>query len=109
MAADSVTRLADLDPEFLRHEGRTLVGVPFEMAQSIWFECPVCVGKCGHHVLVSFADRSLSDDQGSQNRDGKPSRWQATGTCIDDLTLHPSVDCTPGCSWHGWVKNGEVT
>lgn len=88
---------------------RTLVGVPFKDAQSIWFECPKCKGARSHHVLVSFADRGLPDVQGSQNREGKPSRWQANGTGVDDLTLHPSVDCTPGCLWHGWVKNGEVT
>ncbi len=104
---EAVTRLADLDPEFLRHEGRTLVGVALDQAQSMWFECPVCPS--GHHVFVSFAGRGLPDDQGSQNRDGKPSRWQVSGTGFDDLTLHPSVDCTPACPWHGWIKNGVIT
>lgn len=103
-----MTRLADLDPQFLRHAGQTLVDVPFGEAQSVWFECPVCREGRGHHVLVSFAGRGLADDQGSQNRKGEPSRWNVTGTGIDDLTLHPSVDCTPGCPWHGWVRNGEM-
>ncbi len=102
-------RLAALDPQFLRHEGRTLVDVPFDQAQSIWFECPVCTGGRSHPVLVSFAAHRLADDQGSQNREGKPSRWQVSGTGIDDLTLHPSIDCTPSCPWHGWVKNGAIT
>lgn len=104
-----MTRLADLEPEFLRHVGNTLPDATFEQAQSIWFQCPVCRGARGHHVLVSFAGRGLADDQGSQNRDNKPSRWRVSGTGIDDLTLEPSVDCTPGCPWHGWVRNGEVT
>lgn len=102
-------RLADLEPEFLRHEGRTLIGVPFEQAQSIWFECPACRGPRGHHVLVSFADRGLANDQGSQNRESQPSRWQVSGTSIDDLTLRPSIDCTPNCPWHGYITAGEVT
>lgn len=104
-----MTRLADLDPEFLRHEDRMLVNVEFEQAQSVWFRCPTCIGNRSHHVLVSFADRGLVDDQGSQNRDGKPSRWRASGTGVDDLTLHPSINCTPSCPWHGWVKSGVVT
>lgn len=99
-------RLADLEPEFLRHEGRTLVGVTFAQAQSIWFDCPICRGGRSHHVLVSFADRGLADDQGSQSREDKPSRWTVRGTGVDDLTLHPSIDCTPSCPWHGWVENG---
>ena len=41
-------RLVDLAPEFLRHEGRTLMGVRFDQAQSIWFECPVCRDGRGH-------------------------------------------------------------
>lgn len=86
--------LADLEPEFLRHEGRSLVGVEFASAQSIWFLCPVCRGGRGHHVLVSFADRGLADDQGSQNRQGKPSRWTVSGIVIDEhgrrsTTTHP--------------------
>ncbi len=104
-----MTRLADLEPEFLRHEGRTLPGATFGEAQSIWFRCPVCRNGRSHQVLVSFAGRGLAYDQGSQNREGKPSRWQVSGTGIDDLTLHPSVDCTPSCPWHGWIKNGDVT
>ena len=49
------------------------------------------------------------------------------GSSIDDLTLDPSIDCTPkknlypnmddatwkiyvsqGCKFHGWVKKGKV-
>ena len=96
-------KLVDLEPEFLRHEDQTLVTASFADAQSIWFECPVCRN---HHVLVSFADRGLADDQGSRNREDKPSRWEISGTGFDDITLKPSVDCK---CWHGFVTNGEVT
>jgi hypothetical protein len=80
-------------------------------AQGIWFLCPGCFAKNGgpvgtHMTMVSFAGRSVPEDQGSKNREGQPSRWTASGTGYMDLTLSPSIDT--GC-WHGWVKNGEVT
>jgi len=102
-------RLAELDPEFLRHEGQTMTTASLADAQSIWFECPVCRSGPGHHVLVSFAGRGLADDQGSQNREGKPSRWEVSGTGFDDLTLRPSIDLTPSCPWHGFITNGEAS
>lgn len=102
-------RLVDLEPEFLRHDDRTLVTASFADAHSIWFECPVCRSGRGHHVLVSFAGRGLPDGMGSQNREGKPSRWEVSGTGFADLTLKPSIDCTPSCPWHGFVTAGEVT
>ena len=78
-------------------------------AQGLRMRCPVCKN---HGLAVAFAGRGVLDHHGSQNRDGKPSRWQVSGTGYGDLTLHPSVDCTspqsPNC-WHGWVKNGVVT
>lgn len=78
-------------------------------AQGLRATCPVCRT---HGFAVAFRDRGVLDHHGSHSRDGKPSRWQVSGTGYDDLTLHPSVDLTgprsPNC-WHGWVKNGEVT
>lgn len=78
-------------------------------AQGLRMRCPVCKD---HRLAVAFAGRGVLDHHGSQNRDGKPSRWQVAGSGYDDLTLHPSVDCTsahrPNC-WHGWIKSGEVS
>lgn len=83
----------------------------FALAQGIWFLCPACFkknnGPVGTHVVeVGFESRGLLPKQSSHSRSGEPSRWRATGTGYDDLTLEPSVDC--GC-WHGFVRNGEVT
>lgn len=78
-------------------------------AQGVIFRCPTCTRS--HHVGVAFAGRGVLDHHGSHGTDGKPSRWQVSGTGYDDLTLSPSVDCTHGglCTWHGWVKNGEAS
>ena len=78
-------------------------------AQAIELECPKCRG---HHVLVAFAGRGVLDHQGSRNSAGQPTRWQiVSGTGLSDLTLSPSIDCTPSnpnC-WHGFITNGEAT
>lgn len=77
-------------------------------ADGIYFTCPLCQN---HMVAPTFAGRNVPDHLGSQNRDKQPSRWQASGTGFDDLTLNPSIDLSGthgGCQWHGWVKNGEA-
>ena len=72
-----------------------------EDADGVFFVCRVCEN--GHGVICYFKGH-VPDDW----RPG-PGRWNAHGTTIDDLTLDPSVDLTPVCSWHGWIQNGEVT
>lgn len=78
-------------------------------ADGIFFECPLCRS---HQVSPTFAGRAVPDHLGSQNREGKPSRWTATGTGYHDLTLQPSIDLSgqhSGCQWHGYVTNGEAS
>lgn len=109
----------DLTPEFVRHEtrdGRQYLVYVNEIteAQSVEFMCPTCFQRNGgskgtHWVMVTFVDRGVPDDQGSQSTSGKPSRWRAHGTGLQDLTLAPSIDLTPGCDWHGFVRDGQVT
>lgn len=84
-------------------------------AQGVFFLCPVCFQKHGgpvgtHGVEVAFHGRGVGDHQGSQAGDGRPSRWNVSGSSFDDLTLTPSVHLAgAGCGWHGFVTNGEVT
>lgn len=77
-------------------------------AQGIRLTCPVCRN---HGLAPAFAGRGVLDHHGSHDRDGKPSRWQVSGTGFHDLTLHPSIDLTgpmrPNC-WHGHITNGEI-
>lgn len=81
----------------------------FAEAQGLRMQCPVCRN---HGFAVAFAGRGVLDHHGSHDRDGKPSRWQVSGTGFNDLTLKPSIDLTsaqrPNC-WHGFVTNGDVT
>lgn len=69
------------------------------------FECP-CEECGGHRISIPF--------------EGTPPEfnwmvdkiaWGRTGETLDSLTINPSIDCsgTPSCSFHGWIKNGEVT
>lgn len=78
-------------------------------AQGIDFECPKCRG---HHIVIAFRDRGVLDRQGTRDKQGNPTRWLVvSGTGVHDLTLDPSIDCTPSnpnC-WHGFIKNGEIT
>lgn len=78
-------------------------------AQGICFDCPTC--KSGHRIAVAFAGRGVLDHHGSHDKNGRPTRWTVVGgSGFDDLTLSPSIDCTPSdpkC-WHGHIKGGRV-
>jgi hypothetical protein len=92
-----------------------------EGAQGVLFQCPACgVGKphgCeegrgyieGDHYILVFFSNPRGAAVAPVELDKNP-RWLMTGTSIDDLTLSPSVDCTKGggCSFHGFVQNGDA-
>lgn len=106
-------KLIELDPRFLHynHDDSWQEFPTLEQAQGIIFDCPKCTGEKSHSVAVSFRDRGVLDHQGSHDSEGKPSRWQVSGTGFHDLTLQPSIDLThslPDC-WHGFITAGEVT
>ena len=134
-----VMRLVELEPHWVRYEwgvapphiGKKLPdgqiqwgGFPqqvvrrvdnFADAQGIWFLCPVCFqkneGAVGTHSCeVTFEGRGAKDDEGSHTLEGAPSRWAVTGSTFEDLSTHPSIFLNgPGCGWHGYITNGEVT
>lgn len=96
-------RLADLSPDLLRvcDDGSyRVVGMLCE-AHGIMFDCPQCDGVKAHSICVWFADR------GAPEGEEPAARWGASGTGLDNLTLHPSINVI-GC-WHGWVREGEVS
>jgi hypothetical protein len=90
--------------------------------QGVLFQCPACgIGKphgCDdersyiegdHYILVFFAN-PFGAAPAPAGCVPSP-RWTiVAGTTLDDLTLSPSVDCTKGggCSFHGWVRNGDA-
>lgn len=83
-------------------------------AQGLQFLCPACFiknnGSIGTHWCgVTFEGRGAQPEQGSQNKDGKPTRWTVSGTGLNDLTTRPSILLEGGCNWHGYITNGEVS
>ncbi len=84
----------------------------FAEAQGVWFLCPLCFAKNGgaigtHYVDVTFEGRGAKDDEGSHDLQGRPSRWSASGSSLDDLSCSPSVLLLgPGCGWHGYITSG---
>lgn len=99
-------------------------------AQGITFLCPKCfaenrdkippgtigqdavagLGVGVHSVQVTFSGRGALDSQGSHNKSGEPSRWDATGDSFQKLTLKPSilVNESCGCGWHGFITDGRI-
>ena len=108
-------QLIDLDAEFFRWEerdGKTYLPevAALAEAQGVIFDCPVCRSP-GHSIMVGFRDRGVPAHLGTRDAAGKQTLWQvAGGTGLHDLTLSPSVDCTPSnpnC-WHGFITNGVI-
>jgi hypothetical protein len=117
-------KVTDLDPEFIRWEDRPTpphinggVGISTFLptvntlaeAHGIEIDCPKCKN---HRIHIPFANRGLADHHSTHSSDGRPTRWNVvSGSGFNDLTLTPSIDCTPSnpnC-WHGFITNGEVS
>lgn len=123
-----MTKLRELEAQFLRYERREL-GLPTDSprashvvhvyvhtlaeADGIFFLCPKCFaangGKVGTHgVLCWFEDRVPDDVVPG------PGRWKPTGTGYDDLSFVPGKHSNSvlllgdGCGWHGFVTNGSA-
>lgn len=88
-------------------------------ADSLTFLCPACFeknnGSVGtHSVHVTFANRNVPDEAGSRGSNG-PTRWDVSGTTLDDLVLSPSIQLNPTakpeddcCKWHGFVGSSGI-
>lgn len=110
-------KLADLDPQFLKHAPEEGRGVMLHVdtlaeADGISFLCPKCFAANGgpvgtHSVICWFEDRVPEDLQPG------PGRWNPVGTGYADLSFVPgkkshSVLLLGGCAWHGFVTSGDV-
>lgn len=79
-------------------------------ADGLWFLCPQCYilnnGEVGTHWhAIGFRGRCPPNCY-SKGSNGEDTRWDVSGTCLDDLVLTPSIQTVGGCGWHGWIKNG---
>lgn len=79
-------------------------------AKGVFLQCPICrqPDGSGHYLQVTFANRGVGDSQGSHGKDGGPTRWEVSGTGLDDLTTKPSILLDGGCNWHGYITNGDA-
>lgn len=88
-------------------------------ADHIMFLCPACFAKNGgatgtHQVMVTFEGRNVPEEAGTRDASGKPSRWNVSGTSLDDLVLTPSIlldanrPADQGCHWHGFVGSSGI-
>lgn len=109
-----MTRLRDLDAEFIQHVGGGSfnVDVARDAADGVMFLCPKCYatnnGHVGTHSVICWFVGRVPDEI-----DPKPGRWHPSGDSIDTLTFTgpgaASVLLTSGCGWHGFVKDGDAT
>ena len=107
-------RLAELEPQFLRHEYRD--GSEYHVfvdslgeADGIMFLCPVCwtanKGPIGTHQVICWRPRIAPDIH------PKPGRWELIGSSYADLSLvagSSSVLLTSGCNAHFFVRSGQI-
>lgn len=129
-------KITDLDARFVGgyHDNGYRTVPTIDGAQGVLFQCP----KCGeglkhgggeedgtfrhwiegdHYVLCWFRNPRNAPTVPDNIFPG-PGRWTASGDGLENLTLSPSVDCTPKkpidpndfkpCMWHGWVENGDA-
>ena len=99
-------RLLDLNPRWLSSGGTGITDlegnpVPQRDQVAIRFDCPC---GCDRPVCLSIQNPP----------DGKPNdkggtRWLVDGAFdFKTLTLVPSFQRRIDCSYHGWVRNGEI-
>lgn len=111
-------RFLDLEPYFIRWEDERVYRCVETLAeaQGVSFLCPKCFaengGPRGTHQILCWS-RSRGTPEAAQPG---PGRWALVGTGLADLTLNAdppgtarSVQLTGGCSWHGFITNGEAT
>jgi hypothetical protein len=104
-------------PNPVRYEFHDVASVA--EADQVMFLCPACFAKNGgpvgtHSVMVTFEGRDVPGVAGSRDAEGKPSRWRASGSTVDDLVLTPSIlldakrKPDEGCHWHGFVGSSGI-
>lgn len=120
-------RLRDLDASFVGEvngsSSKQLSDV--DGAQGIMFQCPKCAqGKevqekdgerfvIGVHYVLCWFSNPRNAEKVPISLAPTPGRWQFEGNSIDDITFigpdAASVLLFGGCSWHGFIRNGDAS
>ena len=85
----------------------------FAEAHGISFLCPKAFAINGgpvgtHRVQVYFSGSPVLAHIGV-NKQGSTVRWNASGDCLDNLSLSPSIQEQDDiCGWHGFVGSSGV-
>lgn len=111
-------RLTELEPVWIRYEMRddrqwSVRADSLSEAHGIRFLCPKCFaengGRVGTHQVVCWFEDRVPDDAVPG-----PGRWNPTGDSFENLSFVPgkksnSIALIGGCTWHGFITNGEAT
>jgi Family of unknown function (DUF6527) len=82
-------------------------------AHGIHFICPKSFaahqGRVGAHMMQLYFSGSPVPPRLGTNKSGQTVRWNVSGTCMDDLSLTPSIQEEDSlCAWHGFVGSSGV-
>ena len=102
--------LIDLDPAWVGAGGEGIsdqAGNPVPARHGVGLACE-CPCGCGSRLYVGFENPL---DGGPPHVPEHP-LWKRTGETFETLTLIPSIQRhkigEDGCTWHGFITNGEA-
>jgi hypothetical protein len=112
-------KLIDLDPRWLVRDGQRLGFIFKSPTNAAYYQsCMFQPTKRGlQNELFNAAlnvkgknrEYAFTKVQGCKD----DCRWTPTPTAaeatFENITVHPSLDGSPGGLWHGFIRNGEVT
>lgn len=107
--------IGEIDPDLSYHWIDSI-----DRAQGIFLWCPCGYGKAEfpldggrpHGILLPFSNPKnapVPPDDFNRQKDGRTPRWHIFGTCLDNLSLSPSIAIGKPECWHGYITNGEIT
>jgi hypothetical protein len=108
-------KLSELDPRFIKKaddsesQGKCMIIIAADMkeAHGVMLKCPKCASERMHkdiHRIIIWFEGTVPDDTAPG-----PGRWAASGTGLEDLTLHPSVELGDLCRCKCTIMAGFVT
>lgn len=111
-------RLTDLDPRWLKQDGRRIGFVFKSPANPNWWQS--CFVAPTPHNVQHAAFNGALDDQAAEPQYAwtkvqacrEECGWTVAGgienATFENMTVTPSLDGSPGGLWHGHITNGEI-